>query len=940
MPAKRRVRQPGVDDRYIISGTRDKDIQRVRVGIEEHRVIWVEGPRGIGKTSLMRQILVEKDEDTIWIEISGAKEIQFGNILIKLHEFVKTRSDGAEYMSIRSFSSSYQVRYLLSDLKWDVDIDLLMRVFADLIVRKSWYVVFDNVNKSSIDLRVKDFISKLCVLINVSESLGRIFIIGQGRQRWIDNAYYLDISGLDAHSIKRFFDFHNIILSRKDLAVIRQRTQGSPIFIALIIGQLKKYKNLLNMTTILEHLGDHPDINRYILEYYGRLPEIQRRAIRTISLYKEAMDEKLLYMLLPECKGGSTWVDLIASGFVQEIEHRYVMHSIVKDVISGIPMDKVEVGRFSKAAADMSGDSVGCNYRDLICLYISCSDFSKIFKVICSKRHDFIREGLSEFALSVLLEIMALSREEGSFELYETLGDLMVVSIFKKTREKSTGAYEKALKQFKALQDAPLQYTVSLRIYRKLVRAYSLRGNAKDALRSMNEGMQLLDQNIDRLEHAMFLVECSRYNCFVIGDKFEEAFNFCEQAVRLLDGRFDPESHEARAFALHFQGCSAYYGMNDLVSARSLLESAENEWEQIDNKFAQSYTRLSRAAIIIWHDLEDGLHLAGEALQFASETGNIFAEVSAYNTMIHSLTDKGYFERAEKYIELCIPKVKGSYTYVEARLYLNHGNLLADQCRWDEAIRSYNNARDIVGKPNDTAKHNKYFYLMLCLALSDIYFCQGSFSLCMQELEYIRDGYRLGVDYVSLSISVYLDVYLSLLHLSGRAYVLQDIYAQVLNAHNVLVNKPDYGFEFASTSRTLAYALMIKQDFENALPHIVNAVEILKHDNSPVELGKTYLVWAVIHIRQGLLMIAKEHINHARTCFERVSTKYRLAQCDYCESIVLLLEGDVDAAVDRLKLAQDEFIRLNAKYDLARCDSVLAVLYAYPYLSILPEHIV
>ncbi len=315
---------------------RQKYIKDIKWQMTGSRIIVITGAPGIGKTSLVKKI-VEETED------------QFEGVFWKTFLYVPT-SEELIY-EFEQFVSRYNDRSLTGLLNSHLTLKYQINTLTNSLNRK-YLLIFDDFeallggNGEIKDEALDNFFSSLLQ----SDLLSRIIIISKrlpALYHQIEGKYKLSLRGLTLSETSELLSGLSLEVDEGILPNIHKRTKGHPLSLLL-------FSALAQVSSIEELLKDIEDPKKsetYLIDkIYGELSLSERELLNQLAIVRKPLPEEELKALSPS----DSEVDILSGKYLldRDIYGLYYEHHLVKRYIHN-KLEKEEkkslhkqVGRF------------------------------------------------------------------------------------------------------------------------------------------------------------------------------------------------------------------------------------------------------------------------------------------------------------------------------------------------------------------------------------------------------------------------------------------------------------------------------------------------------------------------------------------------------------------------------------------------------------------
>jgi tetratricopeptide (TPR) repeat protein len=597
--------------REFVTGNRVYEINQALIYLHDHRILFISGMGGIGKTTLVRALLETRPPNVplpFWFDFAKRPGATLGDVLEQL----------AGYMNaplIAQFREEGR----------EAGLDDINRLTDELGKRDSSWVIFDNLETALNNRNFHDpGIDSLFTSLRDSTHQAKIIITSRTLPVLADGGSLIDILEDNKHELKGLkpnFAVDYLVkngldeVEQSQLEELTSSVDGHPLALKLLIGLVKKFgvkDTLDDLSTFKRHKESTIKIARRLfdklagnekelLEHISvfRQPESKTAIERmfTATTSKEAVENLMEKSLLETDHEGSYWLHPLVREFAyDDLENKIEVHEIALQYYLSIPLPEKRSSKediqslieahyhacraedHNKALDIIMDDKLHedldrwGNYRTIIDLYLDLlpkDHFNDTSLLDNPQSHSVVLGNLGnaycllgqvEKAIEYYEQALVITKEIGDRRGDGNhLGNLGLAYSLLGQVEKAIEYYEKALVIAKEIGDRQGEGND----LGNLGNAYSLLGQVEKAIEYYEKALVIAKEIGDRRGEGNRLGNLG--NAYINLKRVEKAIEYYEQALVIAK-----EIGDRRGEGIH---------LGNLGNAYSLLRHAEKAIE-------------------------------------------------------------------------------------------------------------------------------------------------------------------------------------------------------------------------------------------------------------------------------------------------------------------------------------------------------------------------
>jgi len=341
--------------REFVTENRVYEINQAMVYLNEHRILFISGMAGIGKTTLARALVETRPANVplpFWFDFAKRPGATLGDVLEQL----------AGYMN------APQIAQFREEGR-EAGLDDINRLTNELGKRESLWVIFDNLETALNNRNFHDpGIDSLFTSLRDSTHQAKIIITSRTLPVLADGGSLIDIledEKQELKGLKTNFAVDYMVknglyeVEQSQLEELTSSVDGHPLALKLLIGLVKKFgikDTLADLSTFKRHkestikiarrlfdklAGDEKELLEHISVF--RQPESKTAIERmfTATTSKDAVENLMEKSLLETDHEGSYWLHPLVREFAyDDLEDKIEVHKIAMQYYLSIPLPK------------------------------------------------------------------------------------------------------------------------------------------------------------------------------------------------------------------------------------------------------------------------------------------------------------------------------------------------------------------------------------------------------------------------------------------------------------------------------------------------------------------------------------------------------------------------------------------------------------------------
>jgi tetratricopeptide (TPR) repeat protein len=304
---------PLADNNFV--GRKDT-IEAICEGSDTVHMILVLGIPGIGKTSVLKQLVPRFESDRVFWYKFEAGLISLSDILLRLARFVDALATGESHLLELIMGSGFPER---------VQIELII----ERLNHQSHYLFFDSAHHIENNAALNGFFS----LLKERLQSGAVFVASRSRPRFCtlgDEARRavrtFHLRGLSVPDVEEFFVRNDLALSVEAIETLTHRFGGLPLALELMTALLSRDFTEEKLLALAEQVEDEA-VDELFLEVYERLPVAQRGLLTTASLFTFPFSQDELLAAHRALFGRSNYQDALL-----KLRREFLIHRVANDL--------------------------------------------------------------------------------------------------------------------------------------------------------------------------------------------------------------------------------------------------------------------------------------------------------------------------------------------------------------------------------------------------------------------------------------------------------------------------------------------------------------------------------------------------------------------------------------------------------------------------------
>ena len=598
---------------------RMSEILEIKKLIKSHKVVFIQGIPGIGKTTFGIKLIEDykSSKNLFWYQIHEWNTVSgfldsFSEFLFKLN---KSR-----------------LKLYLKNNK-SIDMNEISNIIESDLKDTNTLLIFDDLQKT--EKSISMFFSMLIDLITNMKNVNILFL---GRHLPTNKIYdslnkniaEFTLKGLDFNSSMELLESKNVILEKDELNKIYELLEGHPLFLEL----MSAIENF-DISLIKEK-----DIKRFIQEeIYLKLTEHERLALELISVFRYPIESSVLVN-----EPGLTYEsldDLTEKSLIEEVgDEKYDAHDWIKEYFYSRLKPQTKLSYHERAAEYYITKNIDIALIEGPYHYLKAEKRNTTIKFIIQNSKNLLKRGYFEELKELINELDKEDKE---------ISENDKILLIKGQTEFGLGELDKAINNYKKVLEISFNEEIRASAYSNLGYILQEKGELEKALESYEDALEISE----RINDYQGIVDANRGIGYIYTKKgiFEGAILYYNECIDYAKKVGDISSNAEAQFDLGI----VYESKNDIEKALEffntslkLLEALGDEYQKI-----RVFEKLSKIYCQI-EDWDNSIKYFDESINVENEIGTPDKLASKYYDYGNMYKIKGEKNNAKKYFEMAL----------------------------------------------------------------------------------------------------------------------------------------------------------------------------------------------------------------------------------------------------------------------------------------------